>query len=220
MHWALVSLPRVQSTARWNPWATIISCMHVPPPADDYPEVLERALLALASGDTSGAHNELAPIAYETTTITKARGMKRAVQGRVFRRDRFQCRYCGARVIPIPIMELLGDTFGPRFPYHPNWKGGETHPAVLSRTAVIDHVSPAAWGGSTQDENLATACWPCNARKADMSLERLGWSLLPIAREAGWDGLVRFYPHLWRRAGYPKPKLHREWAQALGAEID
>jgi 5-methylcytosine-specific restriction endonuclease McrA len=194
--------------------------LKVPPPEDEYPELLERALLALAAGDPDGAHAQLKPNAYAKTSITKPGGLTRTVQGRIFRRDRFHCRYCGARVIPIPIMELLGAVFAERFPYHPNWKGGETHPAVLSRTAVIDHVTPAAWGGSADDDNLVTACWPCNARKGDLSLARLGWERLPVDVDDGWDGLTRFYRDLWQEAGRPNPKLHHDWASALGVEID
>jgi 5-methylcytosine-specific restriction endonuclease McrA len=191
----------------------------VPPPEDDYPEVLERALSALAAGDPTSANAQLEPIAYERTSVTKPRGLKRRDHGRVFRRDHFHCRYCGARVIPIPVMELLGAVFDERFPYHPNWKGGETHPAVLSRTAVIDHVVPASLGGSADDNNLVTACWPCNARKADLSLARLGWELLPIPADDAWDGLTRFYNDLWQHAGCPKPNLHHDWASALSVEI-
>lgn len=194
--------------------------LEVPPPEDDYPLVLERALEALAAGDLASADRQLASIAYERTSVTKPRGLRRRDHGRVFHRDHFRCRYCGACVIPIPIMELLGSVFEERFPYHPNWKGGETHPAVLSRTAVIDHVEPASLGGPADDENLVTACWPCNARKADLSLARLGWALRSIPVDEPWDGLTRFYGHLWQRAGRPKPSLHHEWASALSVEID
>ena len=192
----------------------------VPPPEDDYPDVLERALSALAAGDPAGADAELEPIAYATTSIPRPVGLKRSVQGRIFRRDGFHCRYCGARVIPIPIMELLGAVFGERFPYHRNWKGGETHPAVLSRTAVIDHVAPAAWGGPADDENLVTACWPCNARKGDVSLARLGWERVPVNADDAWDGLTRYYRALWQAARCPNPKLHHDWANALAVGID
>jgi 5-methylcytosine-specific restriction endonuclease McrA len=192
----------------------------IPPPEDDYPLVLEQALEALAAGDVASANQRLEPIAYRRTSVTRPRGLKRRDHGRVFRRDGFRCRYCGACVIPIPIMELVGTVFDQRFPYHPNWKGGETHPAVLSRTAVIDHVEPASLGGPANDENLVTACWPCNARKADLSLARLGWALQPAPSDERWDGLTRFYRQLWQRAGRPNARLHREWASALGVEID
>lgn len=193
--------------------------MKIPPPEDDYPAVLERALEALASGDLAGANQRLVPIARERTSIIRPRGLRRRDHGRVFRRDRFCCRYCGARVIPVPIMELLGTVFDERFPYHSNWKGGETHPAVLSRTAVVDHVDPASRGGSADDENLVTACWPCNARKADLSLAVLGWERLPVPGDDSWDGLTRFYRDLWQHAGRPKPNLHLDWARALGIDI-
>jgi 5-methylcytosine-specific restriction endonuclease McrA len=194
--------------------------VQVPAPEDDYPGVLERSLRALEERGREAAEVELAEIAWKRTTIAARPGLSRLLQGRVFRRDHFHCRYCGASVIPIPIMELLGDVFGERFPYHPNWKGGQTHPAVLSRTAIIDHVAPVAGGGSAFDEaNLVTACWPCNAKKADLSLARLGWELLPISDD-DWDGLTRFYRRLWNEAGRPKERLHRDWARGLGVGVD
>lgn len=30
---------------------------------------------------------------------------------------------------------------------------------------VLDHVTPRSRGGSNKDDNLATACWPCNSKK-------------------------------------------------------
>jgi 5-methylcytosine-specific restriction endonuclease McrA len=193
--------------------------MRVPQPADDYPEVLDRALTALDTEGLERAEAELGAMAWERTEIVGRRSLPRSLQGGVFRRDRFHCRYCGGKVIPIPIMELLGAVFGERFPYHPNWKGGETHPAVLSRTAIIDHCDPVARGGPPADEaNLVTACWPCNARKADLSLDRLEWELLPIPTAGAWDGLTRYYGRLWHEAGRPNPRLHADWMRALGVE--
>jgi len=79
----------------------------------------------------------------------------RALQAQVLRRDRFQCRYCGAKLIPAPIMQLLGELYAEDFPFHPNWKGGQTHPAFLSRSPIIDHVIPGSTGGAWLDpENL------------------------------------------------------------------
>lgn len=39
--------------------------------------------------------------------------------------------------------------------------------------ATIDHVIPTALGGSHNDENLRTACRPCNSTKGDRSTEWL-----------------------------------------------
>jgi hypothetical protein len=39
-------------------------------------------------------------------------------------------------------MELIGGLYPELFPFHRNWKGGETHPAIFSRSPVVDHVVP------------------------------------------------------------------------------
>lgn len=106
----------------------------------------------------------------------------------IYVRDGFRCRYCGRRTIPTVILELLGGIYPEVFPFHRHWKGGRTHPAIISRSPVIDHVVPGSQGGDWgAKENLVTACWPCNAVKGDLSLEQLGWTLRPIP---GTDGTV------------------------------
>jgi hypothetical protein len=45
----------------------------------------------------------------------------------------------------------------------------------VARSPVVDHLSPGSAGGDWLDEsNLVTACWPCNGRKAEFTIERLG----------------------------------------------
>ncbi len=39
-----------------------------------------------------------------------------------------------------------------------------------------DHIVPVAAGGSHDDDNLLTACKPCNRKKAAKSLSDLGWA--------------------------------------------
>lgn len=187
----------------------------VPPPGDAYPGVIEEGITALLERGFESGARALEPIAYTPRAVPKRPGLTRQVQGRVYRRDRFSCRYCGAELIPASIMELLGGLYPDLFPFHPNWKGGQTHPAFLSRSPVVDHIEPGASGGDWHAlENLVTACWPCNARKGDFTLERLRWSVLPIGD--GWDGLTRYYHPLWLRAGEPKAAYHRAWMKALG----
>jgi HNH endonuclease len=131
-------------------------------------------------------------------------------------RDGFTCRYCGGKTIPTPIMELLSGFYPQEFPYHRNWKAGLTHPAVIVRSTVIDHLDPRAWGGEWIAEgNLVTACWPCNVRKGDLSLKQLGWKLMPIARD-DWDGLTRYWRPMWERAGRINPAKHNAWLRAFG----
>ncbi|MEM7764754.1 MAG: HNH endonuclease [Pseudomonadota bacterium] len=54
---------------------------------------------------------------------------------------------------------------------------GERFP---SRLLTRDHVVPVSVGGADIWENVATACRACNQRKADRSLESLGWQLLAL----------------------------------------
>ena len=49
-------------------------------------------------------------------------------------------------------------------------------PRLLTR----DHIVPVSAGGQDVWENVATACRACNHRKADRSLEALGWQLLAL----------------------------------------
>jgi hypothetical protein len=77
-----------------------------------------------------------------------------------------------------------------------------------------------AWGGAAEDDNLVTTCWPCNARKGDLTLARLGWQLLPVDVDDTWDGLTRFYRDLWHQARCANPKLHHDWANALDVQLD
>ena len=114
-------------------------------------------------------------------------------------------------------MALLGVLYPDTFPFHPNWKGGVTHPAVITRSAVIDHVDPGAWGGDWNAEtNLVTACWPCNTSKADLSLDQLGWPAPRAIPDTDWDGLIALYRRLWIAAGSPEVGGHRRWLLALG----
>jgi hypothetical protein len=59
---------------------------------------------------------------------------------RIFARDGFTCRYCGA----------------------------QSDSAVL----VVDHLIPVKEGGTNDDENLITACEPCNQGKAAKKLDQ------------------------------------------------
>lgn len=193
--------------------------IHIPPPDDDYPRVIGEAIRALvAEGHAAGAA-VLERIAYPPRDVAKRPGLPRAVVAAVLRDDNFLCRYCGGELIPTSIMELLGSVYPGLFPYHPNWKGGQTHPAIPARSPVVDHVVPGSREGSWLDrENLVTACWPCNVRKADFTLEQLGWELRPRG-ETAWEGLTDLYWPLWRAAGRPRPNVHLEWMRSFGVDI-
>lgn len=42
---------------------------------------------------------------------------------------------------------------------------------------TLDHVHPQSLGGNTSYENCVAACFPCNQKKGDKTLEYLGWKL-------------------------------------------
>lgn len=186
------------------------------PQADDYPKHIERAIRAFLSEGEGAGRQALAPIAYPRREMPRRRSVPRHMRGEIFQRDNFHCRYCEGKVIPTPIMELLAFVYEDIFPSHSNWKGGLTHPAFIARSPLVDHVQPVSAGGDLLDpENLVTACNPCNAIKAELTLEQLGWTVRPIVRSE-WDGLTSLYGALWERTGRPAADYHVAWMAALG----
>jgi len=69
----------------------------------------------------------------------------------VYARDRYQCRYCGERVILTAVIRLVSRLYPDLFPYDPNWKADSTHPAFVFRSATLDHIHPIADGGDPLD---------------------------------------------------------------------
>jgi 5-methylcytosine-specific restriction endonuclease McrA len=181
------------------------------PQTDDYPEELEQVVRTLLADGREAAAEELAPIAYPRREVKPRSDPSETVIASVYRRDRFHCRYCGGRVISTQIMRLLSELFPEEFPYHPNWKGGQTHPAIVSRSATLDHVQPWTSGGTNAPDNLVCACWICNRVKGELALDQIGWNLKSIDEESEWDGLIRFYRPLWDLAGRPTSGNHALW---------
>ncbi len=122
----------------------------------------------------------------------------------MYARDCYQCRYCGEKTILTYVMRLLARLFPDEFPYQSNWKADQTHPAFVSRSTTLDHLVPIAGGGDPLAEsNLVTACWGCNRRKGDLTLDELGWDLLDPA-EPAWRGLTELFEPAWEAAGRPR----------------
>jgi 5-methylcytosine-specific restriction endonuclease McrA len=167
----------------------------------------------LLSEGIAAAAERLAPIAEPRREVTLRKEPSETVIASIYKRDRFRCRYCGCRVIPTQVMRLISHFFPEDFPYHPNWKGGETHPAIAARSATLDHLVPWTTGGTNNPENLVCACWICNQMKGDLLLEQLGWELLPASDDADWDGLTRYYRRLWEHAGCPSTADHPVWVR-------
>jgi hypothetical protein len=112
---------------------------------------------------------------------------------RVFRRDGFLDRYSGQRLVFPGILRLLSRLLPQEFPFHPNWKMAETHPAYWELFPTIDHVLPVSRGGPDSDENWITTSMLRNAAKSNWTLEELGWSPCPAGSLADWDGLTTLF---------------------------
>jgi hypothetical protein len=122
------------------------------------------------------------------------------------------------RTILQPISRLLGSVYPDAYPWHLNWKAGRTHPAIIARTTVVDHVIPGTQGGDwTDPRNMVTACWPCNSIKADPTLDQLGWTVWPISSDP-WEGLAGLYRRVWEVVGRPDASYHEDWLGLLERE--
>jgi hypothetical protein len=186
---------------------------------------LTAAVKALADASVSAnpqaAEAALAAVEHRVSDIEPRRGVPLAATVAVFGRDCWTCRYCGGKTLAPPVLRALSGLYPERFPYHPNWKAGQVHPAYLLLSTSLDHVNPGGRGGGWSDaENLVTACWPCNSGKADLTLEELGWRLRSANEvRSDWDGLTGTYPALWHAAGQPDAGYHRRWLRALGRPV-
>lgn len=146
--------------------------------------------------------------AYTGLPLTPQRSAPRAAIGdvqknRIYRRDHYQCLYCGRKLVLSDVLALLNRMDPTRFPWHRNWKTGSIHPTFPMTIPTVDHVRPVVLGGTNEDRNLVTACWPCNQRKGDLPLT------LPLIEPADvtWCGLTDRFRALWIQAGEPPEYL-------------
>ena len=109
----------------------------------------------------------------------RKRQYSEATKTRLFLRDGFIDRYTGKKLVFIGILRLISLRMPEVFPYHPNWKMESCHPAYWELAPTLDHVVPVARGGQDSIENWVTASMLSNARKANWTLDELGWTLLP-----------------------------------------
>ena len=141
-------------------------------------------------------------------------------QLRVFTKDGWLCRWCHGPVVFGPALHLLAQFVkaegqaGPVAYFHTHWS--RRHAPLLDHLgAVVDHVEAFSKGGSSEDENLGTACNKCNARKND-------GSPIPGRRVRGkygeptdWDGLTSVFLALSRRPGVVLTTTDQRWKKAL-----
>ena len=91
----------------------------------------------------------------------------------ILTRDNFRCRYCSSTVFPRRRFKDIHSSLGDKlFPL--GRKNSEMSGFYLTSCATLDHVIPHSLGGRTNEENLVTACWPCNYGKMNYTLEQIG----------------------------------------------
>jgi 5-methylcytosine-specific restriction endonuclease McrA len=177
---------------------------------DEIPDKVERLARAVAAGDASAEHYARGALASNEWVARHVR-VRPDLQAGIFIRDAFICCYCGIRTVPLPILELLDLrlTSGTLMPE-----------SFLLVSTACNHMKPVTRGGSSASDNLATACWRCDATKGDSLLSELDWPEPrrgPRERE-NWTGLTEHYRLLWEAAGRPDPSRHERWLSVLAPE--
>lgn len=187
------------------------------PHATELAQAVAALVDASLASDASAVETALAGIEQRVVDIEPRRGVPLPTAVSAFERDCWTCRYCAGKTIAPPVLRVLSRLYPERFPYHPNWKAGQVHPAYLLLSTTLDHVHPGGRGGSWNDPaNLVAACWPCNSGKGDFTLDEIGWKLLAESDVVSeWSDLTANYRALWAAAGEPDAAYHRRWLRAL-----
>lgn len=165
---------------------------------DQLLNLIKSAYIKMLNGNLDNAKSEFAakfPFNPMSRQGDPTVSMRMSIE--VFMRDRFTCRYCGTRTIMPGVMRMLSICIPDVFPYQPNWKSDETHQAYWIISSSCDHLLPASRGGPTDEGNLRTSCYMCNARKANFTLEELEWQEKPIDTASDWDGLSGYFIRLY-----------------------
>lgn len=95
----------------------------------------------------------------------------------IFERDNYTCQYCGIK--PPTKTQAL------------KW--------MEKNQLNLDHIVPRSRGGKTLWSNIVTACYKCNSKKGNSTLEELGWKLRKAPTQPKWHPTLnislRFIPH-------------------------
>ena len=156
-------------------------------------------------------------------------GILKKDQVAVFRRDGWLCRWCKKPVIFAPVMkfierELRQSGYTGNLAYFQGHWSRKDAPLLDELGAVIDHVDAFSTGGSSEIENLVTACNKCNARKSSAASSK--WDeRRPRKFVKGkygepiyWDGLSNLFVMLARRDIANLTGIEKEWLAALTDE--
>jgi hypothetical protein len=124
-------------------------------------------------------------------------------------RDRFTCRYCGARLYLAQAVKVLAMHKPGIIHWDAHWR---TEP-LNSHGATVDHIVPEDDGGYDTFDNLVACCVACNSSKG--SGER---NLLPRSLDESWDGGSRLFLTLAPMYRSHLSKSDEKWVKALKRE--
>jgi len=107
----------------------------------------------------------------------------------IFERDHFICRYqhCRRRTIYVPVLRALSALFPELIPYQKNWRPFEDHMLYWTYGASVEHFVSFPHGGTSDPENLITACYQCNEIKNMLWADDLGWVVSDVCVTIGTD---------------------------------
>lgn len=152
--------------------------------------------------------------------------IRKDVQLTVFRRDGWICRWCGRPVVFAPAMKFLqhfvreSGINEPVAYYDTHWTRRNA-PLLDHSGAVIDHVDAHSSGGTSEIDNLATACNKCNANKSNAPHGEFS-RRSPRHQVRGkygepeaWDGLSTLFAILVARNPKTATASERAWLRAI-----
>lgn len=87
---------------------------------------------------------------------------------------------------------------------------------------TMDHVVPKSHGGKKSWENLVTACWRCNSKKADRTPQKAGMHLRSVpVKPKGINEVLKYIKYMKNKKPSWKHYLTEDlWnVEAVGAEV-
>jgi 5-methylcytosine-specific restriction endonuclease McrA len=76
----------------------------------------------------------------------------------------------------------------------------EEHILYLTYGTSLEHAISFPNGGTSNPENLITACYQCNDTKNMLDTSELGWEVARV-EDMEWDGLSGYLPELLAATG-------------------
>jgi hypothetical protein len=107
------------------------------PSAERLAGALGELVAATLAGQLGRAGELLSVVGQRRIDLERRRPVPIAAKLAVHRRDSWTCRYCRARTIAPPVLRFLSEIYPEEFPFHPNWKAGHVHPAVVAAVGSI-----------------------------------------------------------------------------------